>query len=810
MENRYINIKVTDNSGKVSKKAKGNIKGVGDQAKKTGVVAGGAMAAIGTGLKGISTAAVAATAGIRTMTLALISSGVGAIVVAIGALVAGFVTVVKASNEFAVSQSNLKAVLQGTNEEMAALSQNAQDLGKSTVFTATQVTEMQLELGKLGFTTTQILDATAGALDLAAASGSDLATSAQVAANTLNGFGLEAEETNRVVDVMALSFTTSALDLSKFAESMKLVAPIAKTTNTSIEEASAALAILADRGVAGSRAGTQLRRVMSDLAVKTGKSFQESLEITSNRLENAATNADKLKIAKELVGDRAKGSLIALAENREELFKLAEGYENAEGSAKKMAAIRLDNLTGDTTLLKSAMQGLMLSIEDGQGVFSKLARGGIQLLTKTVEGLTIASEYLGFIFPDIWDGMKLSASGSSEFLAGQFDKLGAKITIFANKALLSIAEIPIIGAGLDKEKIRDNIDKAVDALAEANDRIENAQEIFGKSRALAATRSIRFIESQKAIEVERAEKERRKLIQETEEGITEDALAEEKTRQEKVKALRAKLKKEQEDAEADDKIKKLELKKQRAIDEVNDLVKDATLKRELLKQIDDTYDSQIEEAKIEKQEKDAADIGQMLMKEFKILDDKALKEKELQDKIRKFKIDTVNAGLDAAIYAAGEESKVGKALFVIKQALAIKELIYAAKNALAKAAMNAAEGTGEVAKGAAKATATLNPFIIASYAVAAAGVVASIISAFSASKRAAAQAGVSGGGGGIVSSEPKSPSFNLIGNVSAGENKIATAIGERNSEVVKAYVVSDEIQTGLALERNINQTASIG
>ena len=808
-ETRYIDINVRSNASKVSKKANKDVKSMGKSAKTAGAVGTTAMTGFGASLKGVAVSASAATGGIRAMTMALISSGVGAIVVVLGTLIASMMAITNRSKEFAVAQSNLKAVLQGSSDEMNALSRNAKDLGASTMFTATQVTGMQLELGKLGFTTTEILDATAGALDLAASSGADLAESAEVAAGTLNGFGLDASETNRVVDVMAKSFTSSALDMNKFRESMKLVAPIAKAVDASIEEASAALSILADRGVAGSMAGTQLRRVMSDLAVKTGKSFQESLKVTAEMLDGATTNADKLAIAKKLVGDRAKGSLIALAENREELAKLTGVYENAEGAAANMAGIRMDNLTGDTKILASAWEGLMLSIEDGDGVMSGIARGAVQMLTRGITNLTNMSKFLGFMFTDVLAGMKLSMNSTGDFLGGAFSKLGNQIKIFANKALLVLADIPIIGSGLDKEKIRQNIEEAVDAIKEAELRMQEGREGFRAAQAMSETRYIRFLNDQKQKELERAEKKRRETIKETEEGISEDAKAELKVREAKIKALKASLKKEQEDADADDEIKKLELKKERRIREVEALKLDKNIERQLLNQIDDLYDSQIDEAKEEKKTKDAESFAAFMEKQFNIMDQDALKKMKLDEDIAKFKIGTINKGLDAAIFAAGEESKIGKALYVIKQALGIKTLIDDAKNALKKAALNAAESTGEIAKGTAKATATLNPFIIASYAASAVGVIASIASAFSKSKAAVADVGGVSAGGATISA-PKAPSFNLIGNASAGENKIASAIETKNNVPLKAYVVSGEVSSAQELDRNVENTASIG
>ena len=808
-EKRYIDINVRSNASKVSKKANKDVKGMGNSAKTAGAVGSTAMTGFGASLKGVAASAMAATGGIKAMTMSLISSGVGAIVVVMGTLVASLMAITNRSKEFAVAQSNLKAVLQGSNDEMNALSKNAKDLGASTMFTATQVTGMQLELGKLGFSTVEILDATAGALDLAASSGADLAESAEVAAGTLNGFGLDASETNRVVDVMAKSFTSSALDMNKFRESMKLVAPIAKAVDSSIEEASAALSILADRGVAGSMAGTQLRRVMSDLAVKTGKSFQESLKITAEMLENATSNSDKLAIAKKLVGDRAKGSLIALAENRLELEKLTGVYENAEGAAANMANIRMDNLSGDTKILASAWEGLMLSIEDGDGILSGIARGAVQILTKAISGLTQASKFLGFMFSDIFAGMKLSMSGAGDFLAGGFDKIGSKITIFANKAMLALAEIPIIGGSIDKEQVRKNIEEAVDAINEAETKMEEGRDKFRQARAMSETRFIRFINDQKQKELERAEKKRRDTIRETEEGISEDAKAELKAREAKLKALKASLQKEQEDADADDEVKKLELKKERRIREVEALKLDKNTERILLKQIDDLYDSQIEEAKQEKKVKEGEEFASFMEKQFTIMDEDAAKKMKLDEDIAKFKSQTIQKGLDAAIFAAGEESKVAKALYVIKQTLAIKELIDDAKKAMKKAALNAAESTGEVAKGSAKATATLNPFIIASYAASAVGVIASIASAFSKSKAAVADVGGVSSSSATVSA-PKAPSFNLIGNVSAGDNKIASAIQNKNSVPLKAYVVSGEVSSAQELDRNVENTASIG
>lgn len=178
----------------------------------------------------------------------------------------------------------------------------------------------------------------------------------------------------------------------------------------------------------------------------------------------------------------------------------------------------------------------------------------------------------------------------------------------------------------------------------------------------------------------------------------------------------------------------------------------------------------------------------------------------------------VAQGLDAVINAAGAESKIGKALFVAKQALALKELIMNAKSTLSKATMNAAESGGDLAKGAGKAASSAPPpfnlIPIAMFAAQAVGIVSSIKQAMSKTKSAVASAG--GGGGSVPSvSAPTStggggapePAFNVIGGGST--NQLAEAIGGQSQKPVRSYVVSGDVSTAQSLDRNIINEASI-
>ena len=255
---------------------------------------------------------------------------------------------------FEQEMSKVKAVSGATAEEFEALSQNAKDLGASTMFSAREVASLQTEFAKLGFTATEITKVTESTLALAQASGTDLARSAEVAGSTLRAFGLDASQTGRVTDVMAASFSTSALDMETFANSMKFVAPVAKSAGMSIEETSAMLSVLANAGIKGSQAGTSLRRIISEIGA-TGKP-------TAEALKDLATQGIGLADAKDEVGRSAQSALLILAEGVDQISPLTKEFENSGGAAQEMADIMGNTAFGASKRLESAMEGLMISI----------------------------------------------------------------------------------------------------------------------------------------------------------------------------------------------------------------------------------------------------------------------------------------------------------------------------------------------------------------------------------------------------------------------------------------------------------------
>lgn len=255
---------------------------------------------------------------------------------------------------FEQEMSKVQAVSGATAEEFKALSDNAKELGASTMFSAREVASLQTEFAKLGFTATEITKVTESTLALAQASGSDLARAAEVAGSTLRAFGLDASETGRVTDVMAASFSSSALDMETFAESMKFVAPVAKSAGMSIEETSAMLQIMSNAGIKGSQAGTALRRIISEIGA-SGKP-------TAEALKDLAAQGLNLADAKDEVGRHAQSALLVLAEGVDKIKPLTTELEHSGGAAQQMADIMGNTAFGAGKRLESAMEGLAISV----------------------------------------------------------------------------------------------------------------------------------------------------------------------------------------------------------------------------------------------------------------------------------------------------------------------------------------------------------------------------------------------------------------------------------------------------------------
>lgn len=298
---------------------------------------------------------------------------------------------------------------------MKALEDQAIDLGASTKFTAVEVGQAQELLARAGFSVNEVLAATPGLLNTAAAEGLGLADTATIAANALRGFGLEAEQMAMVGDLLAATSATSDASIASLGQSFKYIAPIAQTVGLEITEVSAAIGLLANQGIKGTMAGRNLASGLMFLAKpsKDAKALMEDLGITISdsegnfkslidimgELETATrgkTDADKVAILTTLVGkDNAKSYFSLLnaqyktVENGKEItLKGAEAlrlYNDAlndvEGAAEKMAKLRLDNLSGDMEMLSGAANSLAIRLfKEAEPAFRQFVQGATTAL----------------------------------------------------------------------------------------------------------------------------------------------------------------------------------------------------------------------------------------------------------------------------------------------------------------------------------------------------------------------------------------------------------------------------------------------
>ncbi len=331
---------------------------------------------------------------------ALLAFGAG--VVGATALIGGMSRAIKNSISIVLSfdqaMADVAAITRASVGEVGMLRNAAKALGGTTKFTATEVARLQKELGKLGFTVSETLTATGGILALAAAMDEDLARSAEVAGAAVRAFGLDASETQRVVDVMARSFTLTPLNIERFSVSMRSAATTAKIFGFSIEETTALLGSLVKVGLDASMAGTATRNILLNLADANGALAKElgrtvtSFDDFIPALIEARERGIDLGAALELTDKRSVNAFLTFLDGAESLRDLTTELRNAGGAAETMAEIQLNTLQGDLTILKSAFQGLVIQVSDTNTGMNDTARGGVTLLTKGLVALKDEAE----------------------------------------------------------------------------------------------------------------------------------------------------------------------------------------------------------------------------------------------------------------------------------------------------------------------------------------------------------------------------------------------------------------------------------
>jgi TP901 family phage tail tape measure protein len=298
---------------------------------------------------------------------------------------------------FEQAMSKVKAITNSSNEDMQRLSATAQDLGAKTQFSASQAAEAMSYLGMAGWKTEQIIAGMPGLLDLAAASGSNLATVADIVSDDLTAFGMSADQAGHMADVMAAASTNANTNVEMMGQTFKYAGAVAGALGYDLEDVAVATGLMANAGIKADQAGTSLRSIMTRLAAPTKESgnamdqlgisvvnadgtmkpFMQTMEELRDAFDGLS-EAEKAEKAKMLGGQEAMSGLLAIINASDEDFaKLSDSITNCDGAAARMAGTMNDNAKGGAIQLQSAIEGVSIAI--GQIFLPTLAQiaGGL-------------------------------------------------------------------------------------------------------------------------------------------------------------------------------------------------------------------------------------------------------------------------------------------------------------------------------------------------------------------------------------------------------------------------------------------------
>lgn len=292
---------------------------------------------------------------------------------------------VKTTADFEKAMSEVQAIAGITDKSSKAfkdMEAAAKDLGATTAFSAGEAAEGMKYLAMAGMDSNQIIDAMPGLLDLAAASGTDLGTTADIVSDSLTAFGLSASDTGHFADVLAVASSSANVSVETLGETFKYAAPVAGSLGFKMEEVTAAASLMGNASIKASQAGTTLRTAMTNMGIAADannsvfkelgielknqdgsmKSFGDILGQTKKKFDTM-TEAQKASYAEALFGKNAMSGMLAVLNSSDgALEELTKQFENADGASKKMVDTMLDNLNGQLTLLKTGLKGAAISI----------------------------------------------------------------------------------------------------------------------------------------------------------------------------------------------------------------------------------------------------------------------------------------------------------------------------------------------------------------------------------------------------------------------------------------------------------------
>lgn len=349
--------------------------------------------------------------------------------------------VIELGTEFTKSLSNVEALSGASASEMDKLESTALELGRSTVFSASQVSDAFGYMALAGWETSDMLNGIDGVLNLAATSGMELADASDMVTDYLSAFGLEAQDAAGMVDMLAYAQANSNTTAEQLGEAFGNSASMMHTAGQSMQTTTAILEAFANQGLKGSEAGTALSAMMRDITqkMKNGKimigdtavevqdangNFRNMIDILADvedATDGMGTAEKSAALMTTFTARSVKGVSMALTEGSENLQAYEEDLNSCSGTAEDMSGIMNDNLAGDMKALDSAMEGLGLQLFS---FFEGPLREGAQFATDAINGITDALTPHRTELETFIDGINESVDKTKEAVEASTERVG--------------------------------------------------------------------------------------------------------------------------------------------------------------------------------------------------------------------------------------------------------------------------------------------------------------------------------------------------------------------------------------------------
>lgn len=394
-------------------------------------------------------------------------------VAAVGAVATGMVafgkSAVTTGAQFDKSMSQVAATLGVTTDQIGDLRDFAMDMGATTAFSAVQAADALNYMALAGYDSTKSMQMLPTVLDLAAAGGMELARASDMVTDAESALGLQAGEASTMVDQMAKTASKSNTSVEQLGDAILTIGGTAKFMAGGTDRLNTVLGILADNGIKGSEAGTHLRNMLLKLSAPTDKGAKLIKQMGLNIYDGSGKMRDMKDIMVDLNGAMSDMSDEQKVQTISELFnardiaavnallgtsverwdELGEAIANSDEAAKIMAATQLDNLTGDTILFKSALEGAKIVISDALTPslreFVQFGTKGLQEITEGFKegGLSGAMSAFGTVLSE---GLNMIISSTPQFVDAAVQLTGSLAKgLIDNLPAIADAGLQIVG-----------------------------------------------------------------------------------------------------------------------------------------------------------------------------------------------------------------------------------------------------------------------------------------------------------------------------------------------------------------------------